>query len=129
MNLVFLDCDANSPEDLEPANIHPQIIYIHIVRQKVLHKLIQEMTANSRERDEQLQQAYHLYEKSVSYCMLCVFAVVLLANITNKIAQPLGAREIIDLYHLRARSTGKGRHVNMCPFQLTGGLLSDNSGQ
>ena len=66
MNLVFLDCDANSPEDLEPANIHPHIIYIHIVRQKVLHKLIQEMTANSRERDEQLQQAYHVYEKSVS---------------------------------------------------------------
>ena len=66
MNLVFLDCDASSPEDLEPADIHPHIIYIHILRQKVLHKLIQEMTANSRERDEQLQQAYHLFEKSVS---------------------------------------------------------------
>ena len=67
MNLIFLDCDASFPEDLEPANIHPHIVYIHIVRQKVLHKLIQEMTANSRERDEQLQQAYHLYENSVSW--------------------------------------------------------------
>ena len=67
MNLIFLDCSASCPEDLELANIHPQIIYIQITRQKVLHKLIKEMTANSKERDEQLQQAYHLYENSVSH--------------------------------------------------------------
>ena len=66
MNLVFLDCNASSPEDLAPAKIHPHVIYVHIARQKVLHKLVQQMTANSRERDEQLQQAYHLYENSVS---------------------------------------------------------------
>ena len=66
MNLVFLDCNASCPEDLAPAKIHPHIIYVHIARQKVLRKLVQQMTANSRERDEQLQQAYHLYENSVS---------------------------------------------------------------
>lgn len=72
MNLVFLDCDASSPEDLAPAKIHPHIVYVHIVRQKVLHKLVQQMTANSRERDEQLQQAYHLYENSVSLLICSV---------------------------------------------------------
>ena len=66
MNLIFLDCDASCPEDLQPANIHAHIVYIQIARQKVLHKLIKEMTAKSRERDEQLHQAYHLYENSVS---------------------------------------------------------------
>ena len=70
MNLIFLDCNASSLEDLEPANIHPQIIYIQIARQKVLHKLVQQMTANSRERAAQLHQAYHLYENSVSCDLL-----------------------------------------------------------
>lgn len=70
MNLVFLDCNASCPEDLAPAKIHPHIIYVHIARQKVLHKLVQQMTANSRERDMQLQQAYHLYESSVSQQMI-----------------------------------------------------------
>ena len=66
MNLIFLDCNGSTPEDLAPANIHPHIVYVNIARQKVLHKLIQQMTANSKERDDQLQQAYHLYESSVS---------------------------------------------------------------
>lgn len=80
MNLVLLDCDASSPEDLKPANIHAQIIYIQIARQKVLHKLIQEMTANSRERYDRLQQAYHLYENSVSkqVCTIVLFYIIML---------------------------------------------------
>ena len=77
MNLIFLDCDASCPEDLELADVHAHIVYIQIARQKVLHKLIKEMTANSRERDEQLHEAYHLYESSVSchWCMCCLQAV------------------------------------------------------
>ena len=73
MNIVFLDCNASTPEDLAPANIHAHIIYVHIARLKVLNKLIQQMTANSRERDAELQQAYHLNERLVSH--IAVFSV------------------------------------------------------
>ena len=91
MNLIFLDCDASCPEDLEPANIHAHIVYIQIARQKVLHKLIKEMTANSKERDEQLQQAYHLYENSVSWVLLVDWLYTL------KVSGPYGVYIGFDL--------------------------------
>lgn len=69
LNLVFLDSDASFPSDLCPS-LHPLIVYIQISRQKVLHKLVKEMSANSRERAAQLDAAYQLYENPHHYSLI-----------------------------------------------------------
>ena len=85
LKLVLLECDASFPSDLAYTTLHPMIVYIQIARQKVrqgggctcevvsliihcrqvLQKLVKEMTANSRERQGQLDAAYRLYEDPV----------------------------------------------------------------
>ena len=35
MNIVFLDCDANFPEDFDNTNLHPHFVYVKVARQQV----------------------------------------------------------------------------------------------
>ena len=35
MNIVFLDCDANFPEDFDNTNLQPHFVYVKVARQQV----------------------------------------------------------------------------------------------
>ena len=111
LKLVLLECDASFPSDLAHTTLHPMIVYIQIARQKVcegggegrredsrcacevisltqvLQKLVKEMTANSREREDQLDAAYRLYEDPV--CPLLLHTHITLSHLHTNQHSPL----------------------------------------
>eukprot|EP00731_Ephydatia_muelleri_P020267 Em0012g1092a len=60
LKLVFMNCDASFPTDLDQAAFHPLIIYIQISRRKVLERLLKE--SSLRRREAELSDAYRLYD-------------------------------------------------------------------
>lgn len=61
LQLVFMNCDASFPTDLDPAVFHPLIIYIQVPRRKVLERLLKE--SSQRRREAELSDAYRLYDQ------------------------------------------------------------------
>ena len=67
MKYMFLQCEVKQWNDLVVASRGtPASWWLSSLSAQVLHKLVKEMSANSRERAAQLDAAYQLYENPVS---------------------------------------------------------------
>lgn len=64
LNLVLLESDASFPSQFEDTSLHPIFVYIQVSRKKVLEKLLKEYTANARDRETQLKDAFTLYNSN-----------------------------------------------------------------